>query len=583
MPALVRFTAAIAILLSALEPVFGPVVAAEVTPEPQRYGRESQGYAAQFAEVLDQLDAFWRGIFAETGATYRTPTVIRLEDFVITGCGPAGPEDFAHYCRPDEAIYYSPDALAGHARRIGDFAPIVVIAHEWGHHVQRLVGLTPEPGNAFELQADCLAGAYASEAGQQGLLDPGDVTEAVASSADAGDPLGLPQDAPGAHGINDDRVISFMRGYLDGVTGCGLPLASVRPKPTSPPATVLGAANPQSDPTSNESGVPELSLTALVPSVLELPQGQPFRLESEGSSTFDDIVTSLPDPTEARELLLESGWQQNVYRIFASDNPPPNAVGWVALGVHRFSSADGAAAALPYFAAARRSALGYQSVDVGLFADQTEAMAGQAVNGEELIIYARRGNLVFRADGIAPNGDPTDDVFEALLIPLRQLVDEPRIVSPELFDVLPDVSNRLPGLNLAEEHARSGGTVAATFPNVAEAERLFQDWGWRESAARVFTANTPSSTTRVEVSVFRLENEQAAAAALPYFLDARAAALGLSESTTPAARADEVRAISGPVEGGQEATVYRRRGRDLFRITAIGTGNPMDDIAALLT
>jgi Putative neutral zinc metallopeptidase len=574
MPAVVRLAAAIAILLSALGPAFGLVVSAQGTPEPQRYGRESQGYAAQFADVLDQLDTFWREIFAETGATYRTPTVIRLEDFVITGCGPAGPEDFAHYCRPDEAIYYSPDALANHARRIGDFAPIVVIAHEWGHHVQRLVGLTPEPGNAFELQADCLAGAYASEAGQQGLLDPGDVTEAVQGSAEAGDPLGLPQDAPGAHGINDDRVISFMRGYLDGVTGCGLPLAS---------APVPDAANPHPGPTSNESGVPEFALTALVPSVLELPQGQLFRLDSEGLSTFDDIVTSLPDPEEARDLLLESGWQENVYRIFASDNPPPNAVGWVALGVHRFASADGAAAALPYFAAARRNALGYQPVDVGLFADQTEAMTGQAANGEELIIYARRGNLVFRADGIAPNGDPTDDVFEALLIPLRQLVDEPRVVSPELFHVLPDVSSLLPGLILTEEHARSGGTIAATFPNVAEAERLFQDWGWRESAAHVFTGNTPSGTTRVEVSVFRLESDRAAALALPYFLDARAEALELSESTSPTARADEVRAISGPVEGGQEATVYLRRGRDLFRITAIGTGNLMVDISTLLT
>ena len=81
---------------------------------------------------------------------------------------------------------------------IGDFAPIVVTAHEWGHHVQWLLGVVPEPGNAFELQADCLAGAYASDAGQQGLLDPGDITEAVASRRRHGDPLGLPQDAPGA-------------------------------------------------------------------------------------------------------------------------------------------------------------------------------------------------------------------------------------------------------------------------------------------------------------------------------------------------------------------------------------------------
>ena len=167
-------------------------------------------------------------------------------------------------------------------------------------------------------------------------------------------------------------------------------------------------------------------------------------------------------------------------------------------------------------------------------------------------------------------------------MPLRQLVDEPRVISPELFDVLPDASNLLPGLSLTEDHARSAGTIAATFPNVAEAERRFQDWGWRESAARVFTGRTSTGTSRVEVSVFRLANEQAAAEALPYFLEARAEALDLSEAPAPPARGDEARAISGPVEGGQEATVYVRRGRDLFRITAIGTANPMVDAVALV-
>jgi predicted metalloprotease len=581
MSALVRQTLVFGFLVSALCSALGTAASAQGTPEAQRYGRDSQGYASQFVEVLDQLDTFWSRNFAEAQAPYRSPTIVPLEDFVITGCGPAGPEDFAHYCRPDETIYYSPVALDEHAHRIGDFAPIVVIAHEWGHHVQRLVGLSPEPGNAFELQADCLAGAYASEAGQQGLLDPGDVTEAVRSSAEAGDPIGLPQDAPGRHGINDDRVIAFMRGYLDGATGCGLPL-SAAPNLPDPPQIGPDSGNPAPGPATTDRQAPQLSLTALVPSVLELPQGQPFRLESEGISTFDDMVSSFPDPVEAGELLQEWGWQENIYRIYASDNPPSDAVGWVALGIHRFASVDGAAAALPFFAEARRHALGYQPVDVGLFADQTEAMTGEAYNGDELIIYARRGNLIFRVDGIAPNGDPTADVFEALLLPLRQLVDEPRVVSLGLFDVLPDASTLLLGMNLTEEHARSAGTIATTFPDVAEAERLFQDWGWRESAARVFTGRTPSGTTRVEVSVFRLANEQAAAEALPYFLDARAVALGLSKTTAPPARGDDARAILGDVEGGQEATVYVRRGRDLFRFTGIGSGNPMVDVAALI-
>jgi predicted metalloprotease len=127
------------------------------------------------------------------------------------------------YCPAEEAIYYAPAGLEAHRRRIGDFAPIVVLAHEWEHHLQTLLGIAPRPGNTFELHADCLAGAYTSDAGQRGLLDPGDITEAVAMAAAAGDPLGLPQDTPGAHGINDDRVTAFMRGYLGGVDACALP------------------------------------------------------------------------------------------------------------------------------------------------------------------------------------------------------------------------------------------------------------------------------------------------------------------------------------------------------------------------
>ena len=85
MIALVRVTVAAAILMSTLGPAVGLVASAQGTPEPQRYGYESQGFASQFAEVIDQLDAFWLGIFDTAGGIYRTPAVAPLEDFVITG------------------------------------------------------------------------------------------------------------------------------------------------------------------------------------------------------------------------------------------------------------------------------------------------------------------------------------------------------------------------------------------------------------------------------------------------------------------------------------------------------------------
>jgi uncharacterized protein len=211
------------------------VLTAESPPEPEHEahprtvaaatdGAAEQGYRIPFLEVAQDLNSFWQHTFAATGTPYRAPSVHTLEGPVVTACGPAGPENFAFYCPPEEVVYYSPAWLDAHRERIGDFAPIVVMAHEWGHHLQTLLGLAPAAGNAFELQADCLAGVYARDAGQRGLLDPGDLTEAVALAASVGDPLGLPQDAPGAHGINDDRITAFMRGYLQGVEACAIPI-----------------------------------------------------------------------------------------------------------------------------------------------------------------------------------------------------------------------------------------------------------------------------------------------------------------------------------------------------------------------
>jgi uncharacterized protein len=200
------------------------------TPVSSRDGRKGLGYKILFPKVVYDLNTFWQRAFGAIGGLYRAPAVETLTAPVATACGPAGPEHLAFYCPAEEAIYYAPAELDAHRRRIGDFAPIVVMAHEWGHHVQTLLGLEPAPGNTFELQADCLAGAYSSDAGQRRLLDPGDITEAVAMAATAGDPLGLPQDAPGAHGINDDRITAFMRGYLGGVDACGLPRLERQPK-----------------------------------------------------------------------------------------------------------------------------------------------------------------------------------------------------------------------------------------------------------------------------------------------------------------------------------------------------------------
>jgi hypothetical protein len=581
----------IALTLLLLAPLPHPVLATlQDSGQEQDYANHQA--ATRFGAILSDLDAFWSEVLQEAGAAYQSPGIVSLDQRIETGCGPKDASNFAFYCRIDATIYYSPSGFAVWAGTYGDFAPVVVTAHEWGHHIQALLRIPEETGSAAELQADCLAGVYASNAGQQGLLDPGDITAAVASSAGAADPIGLPQDAPGSHGNTDDRIIAFMRGYLDGAMGCGLPLAETTPAAPQPPMAVLpGSGQPApaarpAPPAPSEIGVlaPPLALATLVPPALSLSQGQPFRIEEEGTKTLNDIAAGFADPTDTTQQLRGWGWEGAAYRIYASDAPPRNAVGWVELDIHRFATVDAAAEALPYFVQGRMATAGLHPVDLGLFGDQAMALTGPAFNGNEVTIYARRGRILVRVTGITPRGDPTADVIAAVLIPLRQLVDEPRVVSPELFASLPAKSRVPSGLRLAEEHARSASTIASTFPDPSEAEGLFQSWGWRESAARVFVADgagTAAGTTHLELSVFRLADARAAAAALPYFLDARAAALGLSEIAAPQA-GDEARAIAGPTQGGREVTVYVRSGANLFRFTGIGLGDPMADLEGLL-
>lgn len=166
------------------------------------------------------IDVYWRRVSTVARLPYHAPAVRELAGTVATACGSSGPEHLAFYCPAEETIYYAPARVAEHDQRIGDFAQVVVLAHDWGHHLQTLLGVDPAAGNAFALQADCLADAYASDAAQRGILDPGDITEAVILAASVGDPMGTPQDIPGTHGINDDRISAFMRGYLQGAMVC---------------------------------------------------------------------------------------------------------------------------------------------------------------------------------------------------------------------------------------------------------------------------------------------------------------------------------------------------------------------------
>jgi predicted metalloprotease len=186
------------------------------------------------------VDAFWAARFAEAGRHYDPPKgVVPFNEKIVTACGRADPDqEAAFYCVIDEKIYYSESFRSLIDAQIGDFAWVVVVAHEWGHHIQAQLGfelgVSPDLSDegapfALEQQADCLAGAYSIDAELSGWLDPGDIDEALRMTEISGDPPGTAWNDPRAHGTGDDRIGAFLDGYSGGLTACDLSLGESEP------------------------------------------------------------------------------------------------------------------------------------------------------------------------------------------------------------------------------------------------------------------------------------------------------------------------------------------------------------------
>ena len=172
--------------------------------------------------AIEDIDVFWKSAFEERGLTYAGPGAEAYEvPMTVEGCGELGLNN-AFYCRARHTVYFDVGLMLREVTEFGDFAPVVILAHEWGHAIQGLLN-TQTFSIANELQADCLAGAYAHSlvhAPRTLTLDPGDLDEGAQSLFFKGDPEEVPWFHPQAHGPPQQRAEAYALGLVNGVDGC---------------------------------------------------------------------------------------------------------------------------------------------------------------------------------------------------------------------------------------------------------------------------------------------------------------------------------------------------------------------------
>ena len=190
--------------------------------------------------VLAETENIWQDIFKENGRTYREPKLVLFNGSVESACGIAGSATGPFYCPGDEKLYIDLSfyrELKNRFKAPGDFAMAYVIAHEVGHHVQKLLGITEqidalrsklreEDFNKYsvrlELQADFFAGVWAHYTQQENILEEGDLEEALTAASAIGDD-NIQKQSQGyvvpesfTHGTSVQRKRWFYKGYTTG-------------------------------------------------------------------------------------------------------------------------------------------------------------------------------------------------------------------------------------------------------------------------------------------------------------------------------------------------------------------------------
>jgi uncharacterized protein len=197
------------------------------------------GQTTFLRQVFADIQAVWSKDFAAAGVSYTPARLVVFQSQVSTACGVESASVGPFYCSGDRSVYLDIQFFSSLEQSFGvtgDFAEAYVVAHEVGHHIQNLVGITgrvaaatqadPSASSALsvrvELQADCLAGVWARSTYERNLLEPGDIDEALNAAQTVGDDFlahasGTTVDPDSwTHGSSAQRQQWFTTGYNDG-------------------------------------------------------------------------------------------------------------------------------------------------------------------------------------------------------------------------------------------------------------------------------------------------------------------------------------------------------------------------------
>ncbi|HEX7615910.1 MAG TPA: neutral zinc metallopeptidase [Thermoanaerobaculia bacterium] len=233
-----------ALLDSNPSPGAGRPSAVDVTHSgpPPAQSSEEQERVKFVSFVINDVQKTWTAEFPKLGGTYEHAKLVLFRDVTRSGCGFAESARGPFYCPADRKVYLDLgffDELRSRFGASGEFAEAYVIAHEFGHHVQTLLGIDEKMRRAqaerpslknelsvrLELQADCLAGVWGHASGERNLLEKGDVESGLAAAAAVGDDR-LQKAATGrvtpetwTHGSSKERQAWFTRGFQTGQVG----------------------------------------------------------------------------------------------------------------------------------------------------------------------------------------------------------------------------------------------------------------------------------------------------------------------------------------------------------------------------